>query len=158
MNLSWATSKQYAAWLTRTTGKTYRLPSEVEWEYAARAGAATRYAWGNEIGRNRANCESCGSPWDGKQSAPVGSFPANRFGLHDMHGNVWELVQDCRNDSYRGAPADARPWLSGDCGRRVMRGGSWNNYHDAIRSAQRETIGAAESSYDVGIRLVREID
>ena len=156
--IRWSDAAAYAAWLAGRTGKKYRLPSEAEWEYAARAGAATRYAWGNEIGRNRANCESCGSQWDGKQTAPVGSFPANRFGLHDMHGNVWELVEDCRNESYRGAPADARPWLGGDCARRMMRGGSWNNYHDGLRSAQRESLGANETSYDVGIRLVREIE
>ncbi len=158
INVSSAAAKRYAAWLSRTTGKTYRLPSESEWEYAARAKTATRYPWGDTLIRNRANCGSCGSQWDEKQTAPVGSFAANGFGLHDMQGNVWEIVEDCVNKHYRGAPADGRPWLGGDCSRRVMRGGSWNNYHDVIRSAQRESIGADDVSYDIGFRLVREID
>jgi formylglycine-generating enzyme required for sulfatase activity len=157
INVSSAAAKRYAAWLSRTTGKTYRLPSESEWEYAARARTATRYPWGDTLIRNRANCGSCGSQWDEKQTAPVGSFAANGFGLHDMQGNVWEIVEDCVNKHYRGAPADGRPWLGGDCSRRVMRGGSWNNYHDVIRSAQRESIGAEDVSYDIGFRLVREL-
>jgi formylglycine-generating enzyme required for sulfatase activity len=157
INVSSAAAKRYAAWLSRTTGETYRLPSESEWEYAARAKTATRYPWGDTLIRNRANCGSCGSQWDEKQTAPVGSFAANGFGLHDMQGNVWEIVEDCVNKQYRGAPADGRPWLGGDCSRRVMRGGSWNNYHDVIRSAQRESIGAEDVSYDIGFRLVREL-
>ena len=118
------------AWLSSQTGAEYRLPSEAEWEYAARAGTATKYSWGNAIGVNLANCDDwgsggCGSQWDGNQTAPVGSFGANGFGLYDMHGNVWEWVEDCWNASYVGAPSDASPWLRGDCAKRVLRGGSW---------------------------------
>ena len=127
INVSWNDARAYVRWLSEKTGKEYRLLSESEWEYAARAGTTTRYWWGNAIGRNRANCDGCGSRWDNEQTAPVGSFAANGFGLHDMHGNVWEWVGDCWNDSYAGAPSDGRAWESRNCGRRVLRGGSWYN-------------------------------
>ena len=95
MNVSWDDiTKDYLPWLSRKTDKSYRLLTEAEWEYAARAGSRGKYTWGDEIGKNRANCDGCGSHWD-KQTAPVGSFQANAFGLHDMHGNVWEWVADC---------------------------------------------------------------
>ena len=123
IKVSWRDAVAYVEWLSARTGKRYRLPSEAEWEYAVRAGTETAYSWGNEIGRNRANCDGCGSQWDNEQTAPVGSFSANAWGLHDMHGNVWEWVQDCWNDSYQGAPTDGSAWESGDCSRRVMRGG-----------------------------------
>ena len=121
--VSWEDAVAYTRWLSEQTGERYRLPSEAEWEYAARAGSVTKYSWGNEIGHNRANCDGCGSQWDKKQTAPVGSFGANRLGLHDMHGNVLEWVQDCWNGSYRGAPADGSAWVTGDCSQRVLRGG-----------------------------------
>ena len=125
INVSWDEAKDYVEWLSSETGATYRLPSEAEWEYAARAGSATKYSWGNEIGANRANCDNdhCGDQW--KHTAPVGSFPPNGFGLYDMHGNVWEWVEDCWNGSYAGAPSDGVAWVSGDCAERVLRGGSW---------------------------------
>ena len=105
INVSWDDAQSYVSWLSRETGEEYRLPSEAEWEYAARAGSSTAYWWGDKIGRNRANCKGCRSRW-GERTAPVGSFAANGFGLHDMHGNVWEWVEDCYFDSYRGAPGD----------------------------------------------------
>ena len=124
INVSWDDAVAYTKWLSEQTGERYRLPSEAEWEYAARAGSTTKYGWGNDIGHNRANCDGCGSQWVEK-TAPVGSFNPNAFGLHDMHGNLWEWVQDCWNGSYQGAPADGSAWTSGDCERRVLRGGSW---------------------------------
>ena len=127
INVSWEDAVAYTRWLSEQTGERYRLPTEAEWEYAARAGTATAYSWGNGIGRNRANCDGCGSQWDNRQTAPVGSFGPNGWGLHDLHGNVWEWVQDCWNESYRGAPADGSAWESGDCSLRVLRGGSWDN-------------------------------
>ena len=124
--VSWEDAQAYVAWLSRKTGEAYRLLSEAEWEYAARAGTTTRYHWGDDIGRNRANCydDSCGDSWD--YTAPVGSFAANAFGLHDVHGNVWEWVEDCWNGNYAGAPSDGSAWESGNCDGRVLRGGSWS--------------------------------
>ena len=129
INVSWNDAKEYVAWLSSQTGSEYRLPSESEWEYAARAGSTMKYSWGNTIGANRANCNDwgdggCGSQWDGKQTAPVGSFAPNGFGLYDMHGNVYEWVEDCWNTSYAGAPSDGSPWRQGECAKRVLRGGS----------------------------------
>ncbi|MCA9421361.1 MAG: SUMF1/EgtB/PvdO family nonheme iron enzyme [Nitrospira sp.] len=140
INVSWQDARDYANWLADQTGKRYRLPTEAEWEYAARAGTDTNYWWGNEIGIKRANCDGCGSQWDGKQTAPVGSFPPNKFDLHDTAGNVWEWVEDCWHENYKDAPADGSTWLEGeggDCGRRVFRGGAWNTTPDILRSSYR---------------------
>ena len=106
INVSWEEAQAYVAWLSKKTGQQYRLLSEAEWEYAARAGTTTRYPWGDDPGVNRANFDGSGSQWSSKQTAPVGSFEPNAFGLHDMIGNVLEWVQDCWNDGYKGAPAD----------------------------------------------------
>ena len=134
IEVSWDRAKAYVAWLAKKTDKPYRLLTEAEYEYAARAGTQTAYPWGEKIGKNNANCDRCGSQWDGKQTAPVGSFAANGFGLYDMVGNVHEWVEDCYHDSYKagstfdsykGAPADGTAWTGGgDCSR-VLRGGSW---------------------------------
>ena len=126
INVNWDDAQAYASWLSRETGKAYRLPSEAEWEYVARAGTTTKYWWGDEIGRLRANCDGCGSQWDAEKTAPVGAFASNPFGLYDVHGNVYEWVQDCWNESYAGAPSDGRARTTGDCSRRVLRGGSWS--------------------------------
>ena len=135
INVSWEDAQSYVRWLSNKTGKSYRLLSESEWEYVARAGTTTRYNWGNEIGHNRANCDGCGSRWDNEKTAPVGAFSANAWGLHDVHGNVWEWVEDCWNDSYTGAPADGSAWESGDCSERVLRGGSWFYVPRNLRAA-----------------------
>ena len=112
INVSQKDAKAYATWLSDQTGKTYRLPSESEWEYAARAGTETAYSWGDEIGVNRANCRGCGSELDGEQTAPVGRFEPNAFGLYDMHGNVWEWVADCWHKNHKGAPTDGSVWTT----------------------------------------------
>ncbi len=135
--VSWNDAKAYAKWLSKETGKRYRLPSEAEWEYAARAGSTTKYSWGNSLGQNKANCRACGNQWDGKKTAPVGSFQPNQFGLYDMHGNVWEWVEDRWHDSYQGAPANGSAWTSGSSGSRVLRGGSWTFKPGYLRSASR---------------------
>ena len=109
INVSGEDAQSFVAWLSRVTGDTYRLPTEAEWEYAARAGTETKYSWGRRIGRNQANCDGCRSRWDNEMTAPVGSFSPNGFGLHDMHGNVWERVEDCWNDSYVARPPTAAP-------------------------------------------------
>lgn len=111
INVSFDDAQAYAKWLSDQTGKKYRLPTEAEWEYAARAGTQTWYWWGDDIGRNNANCDGCGSQWDNRQTAPVGSFKANAFGLHDTAGNVWEWVQDCWHENYNNAPGDGSAWL-----------------------------------------------
>lgn len=146
---------QFIPWLNRNSSKHFRLPSEAEWEYAARAGSTTKYSWGNSIGNYQANCKGCGSQWDISKTAPVKSFSANAFGLHDMHGNVFEWTQDCWNDSYNGAPSNGSAWLSEDCDRRVLRGGSWSNVPHSLRSANRSwNVGTSRNS-SYGFRLVQ---
>ena len=132
INLHWEDAQSYVVWLRERTGRGYRLLTETEWEYAARARTVTKYSWGDEIGSNQANCSGCGSPWDGDWTAPVGSFPPNLWGLHDMHGNLWELVGNCWSDGDLGA------LLKGsECKRRVVRGGGWNSPPDQIASSTR---------------------
>ena len=155
--VNWDDAVAYVAWLSRETGEEYRLPSESEWEYAARAGTVTRYSWGDEIGRNRANCGGCGSRWDGEGTAPVGSFAPNAWGLHDMHGNVSEWVEDCWNDSYEGAPGDGSAWHRGDCAKRVVRGSSWFSSPRPLRSAYRGWGTSGYSDYIVGFRVARTL-
>jgi formylglycine-generating enzyme required for sulfatase activity len=158
MDVSWHDiTNEYLPWLSRKTSKTYRLMTEAEWEYAARAGSRGKYAWGDDIGKNRANCEGCGSKWDNKMTAPVGSFPANAFGLHDMHGNVWEWVQDCYQDSYATAPADGKAALGRTGCSRVLRGGSW--YYDpwSLRSSGRVGFTPDDRYTYIGFRLARTL-
>ena len=158
--VSWNDAQEFIGRLNaRGGGNRYRLPTEAEWEYAARAGTTTVYWWGNAIGDNRANCEGCGSQWDDESTAPVGSFAANAWGLHDVHGNVWERVQDCWHDSYQGAPGDGSAWTSGgNCGRRVLRGGSWDDYPRGLRAADRYWGGGGHRDGDVGFRVARTPD
>ena len=155
INVSWNDAKAYVGWLSGKTDKEYRLLSESEWEYAARAGTRTRYSWGNGIGRNQANCDGCGSRWDNEKTAPVGRFAANGFGLHDMHGNVWEWVEDCWNRRYAGAPSDGSAWESGDCSQRVLRGGAWNNSPWNLRAASRTRCDTGNRSSVIGFRVAR---
>ena len=156
INVSWDDVWGYIDWLNDKTGDSYRLPTEAEWEYAARAGTKTKYSWGNDIGRNRANCDGCGSQWDNRKTAPVGSFRANAWGLHDMYGNVEEWAQDCWNDSYKGAPKDGSAWTNGDCQQRVMRNGAWNAISTDIRSASRHSHARSNRASDQGFRLAQE--
>jgi formylglycine-generating enzyme required for sulfatase activity len=160
VNVSWGHAQTYVKWLSRITGKPYRLLSEAEYEYAARAGTETRYPWGDDPelnGRAMANCKGCGSQWDGKGTTPVGSFPANAFGLYDMVGDVWEWTEDCWNETYQGAPADGSPWTSGDCSGRVVRGGSWYYGSDHLRSAARLWWSAINGASSIGFRVARTL-
>jgi formylglycine-generating enzyme required for sulfatase activity/serine/threonine protein kinase len=167
--VNWEDATAYVAWLSKKTGKSYRLPSESEWEYAARAGSTTKYSFGNserDLCRyaNHADTsidysyrnQSC-SDGVGKQTAPVGSYEANDFGLLDMHGNVYEWTQDCWNGSYAGAPADGSAWTRGDCDRRVLRGGSWSVGPDGLRSADRLMSPEASRYYGYGFRVAQDL-
>ena len=161
INVFWEDAAAYVAWLSRETGEDYRLPSESEWEYAARAGSTTRYSWGQDLGRNRANCRRCRSRWDNDRTAPTGSFAANGRGLHDMHGNVNEWVADCWHEDYARAPRDGSAWTSGgDCGRRVLRGGSWSAYPEEVRAANRLAgpSGGPRVFDFIGFRVARTLN
>jgi formylglycine-generating enzyme required for sulfatase activity len=163
INVSWTDAQGYATWLSKETGQTYRLPSEAEWEYAARAGTTTANWWGDDIQRGTevmANCDGCGSEWDLTKTAPVGQFAANAFGLHDMHGNVWEWTQDCWHGSYVGAPKDGAAWEAtegGDCTFRVVRGGSWFGEPAWVRSAFRNRLNPGSRNLGYGFRLARTL-
>ncbi|MEM1153608.1 MAG: SUMF1/EgtB/PvdO family nonheme iron enzyme, partial [Pseudomonadota bacterium] len=159
INVSWNDATEYAEWLSGETGRRYRLPSELEWEYAARAGSVTKYSWGDAVETNRANCSGCGSRWDADQTAPVGSFVANAFGLHDMHGNVWEWVEDCYEGTYEGAPRSgrARSRCTGTQ-YRVQRGGSWNSYPIHLRAASRNWVSPSSRYGSSGFRLVQDLE
>jgi formylglycine-generating enzyme required for sulfatase activity len=159
INVDWDDAQAYVAWLSQVTGKTYRLLTEAEYEYAARAGTTTAYPWGDDVklnGEAIANCDGCGSKWDGKQTAPVGSFPPNKFGLYDMVGNVWEWTEDCWHNSYPGAPVNGSGWtVSGDCTNRVVRGGAWDFSVRLLRSAHRGYAPAHDPNINFGFRVAR---
>ena len=155
--VSWEDAQAYVKWLSEKTGKGYRLLNESEWEYVARAGSRTAHHWGDDIGRNRANCYGCGSRWDDKSTAPVGSFGSNGFGLYDVHGNVWEWVEDCWDASYAGAPADGSAWERGDCSHRALRSGSWYISPWYLRSAIRSSGTAGDRVSDYGFRVARTL-
>ena len=170
--MSWQEARSYAEWLSRETGEAYRLPSEAEWEYVARAGTETARYWGDsDIAQCRhANgadaaalqkypdwiTASCSDGYS--ESAPVGSFEPNAFGLYDVLGNVWEWTLDCWNERYSGAPVDGSAWESGDCTTRVSRGGSWENTPERLRSAMRARDPEEFRSRTGGFRVVRTIN
>jgi formylglycine-generating enzyme required for sulfatase activity len=143
----------------------YRLPSEAEWEYAARGGTTTSRWWGGAIGAGNANCNGCGSSYDRKLLAPVDAFNANPFGLYGMLGNAWQWVEDCWHDSYQGAPTDGGVWKGGDCSRHVLRGGSWDNVPLFVRAASRSAAAnngddpkvVSDYSSLAGFRLARDL-
>jgi formylglycine-generating enzyme required for sulfatase activity len=158
VNVTWRDASRYVAWLSAITGKPYRLLSEAEYEYAARAGTTTIYPWGDMIGAGNANCAGCGSQWDGKQPAPAGSFSANAFGLSDMIGNVWEWTVDCEHVDYTSAPNDGSAWVDNNgCTSRVARGGSWNVVPAALRSANRLLITEDSLYFNLGLRVARTL-
>ena len=154
INVSWHDAAAYAEWLSAQTGATYRLPNETEWEYAARGGTTTEYWWGDEVGRNHANCDGCGSQWDNRQTAPAGSFPANPYGLHDTAGNVWEWTCGAWETSKNGRDGCISNKRANDA--RVIRGGSWYSTPAGVRSAYRNFDGGpATRNDDTGFRLAR---
>lgn len=161
-------TEQFIPWLNQATGQTFRLPSESEWEYAARAESTTKYFWGNEIdcskaryGRGEAkeghwSVGECSDKYDG--TINVKSYSPNDYGVYDMHGNVWELVEDCYHDSYKGAPQKGSAWLSGDCSfDHVLRGGSWFTTPVYLRSADRNGVSATQRDFLIGFRLAQDL-
>jgi formylglycine-generating enzyme required for sulfatase activity len=157
--VTWDEANQYVTWLSRMTGKGYRLLSEAEYEYAARAGTQTTYPWGNEIGNNNANCNGCGSAWDNRETAPVGSFKPNAFGLYDVVGNVWQWVEDCAGYNMPRLDGATRKGLSDDreCARRTIRGGSWRDYPRMLRSAVRSQTPMGSRFNNLGFRVGRTL-
>ena len=144
-NVSWSDAKQFVGWLAGATQKPYRLPSEAEWEYAARGGTQTKYWWGDQFQSGLANCKNCTTVAAAEQPLKVGSFGANPFGLYDMGGSVDQWVEDCWHKNYQGAPTDGSAWLGGDCGSHVIRSGSWKNDERYVRPSNRD-------SYDTNVR------
>jgi formylglycine-generating enzyme required for sulfatase activity len=163
INVSWDDAKEYVAWLSRKTGKAYRLLSEAEWEYAARAGTTTPFSTGERITTDQANFNgnyTYGGSAKGtcrEKSIQVGSSKPNAFGLYDMHGNVWEWVEDCYQDSYVSAPADGSVRTSGDCSDRVLRGGSWYYDPEFLRSAYRYWLAPGGQNFNFGFRVGRTL-
>jgi formylglycine-generating enzyme required for sulfatase activity/class 3 adenylate cyclase len=144
-NVSWSDARQYVAWLADATRKAYRLPSEAEWEYAARGGTQTKYWWGDQLQPGMANCRDCTGTAAADQPLKVGSFKPNPFGLYDMGGGVDQWVEDCWHKNYQGAPTDGSPWAGGDCASHVLRSGSWKNDARYARPSNRD-------SYDTNVR------
>ncbi len=164
IHVSWEDAQEYVVWLSSKTGKEYRLLTEAEWEYAARAGTTTPFHFGGTISTDEANYDGDYTYGKGRkgvyraQTVEVGMFPANAFGLHDMHGNVWEWVEDCWHADYEGAPADGSAWTEGgDCGRRLVRGGSWLNYPGNLRAAYRLRNTATNRNLFSGFRVARTL-
>jgi formylglycine-generating enzyme required for sulfatase activity len=164
INVSWDDiTKQFLPWLSRKSGKPYRLLTEAEWEYAARAGTATPFSTGQTITTDQANFDgnyTYGGSSKGQyrqKTVEVGSFKPNAFGLHDVHGNVWEWVEDCWHDNYQGAPTDGSAWTIGECSRRAVRGGSWGDYPGTLRSALRDGYTPADRGSYGGFRLARTL-
>jgi formylglycine-generating enzyme required for sulfatase activity len=172
--VSWSDAKAYAEWLARKTGKPYRLPSEAEWEYAARAGSSARWPWGDSAsdGCDFANVYDLSSQssyalgWEPARCrdsypdvAPAGALRANAFGLYDLIGNVAEWVEDCYTDSYLGRPRDGRAWVwAGGCSRRVLRGGSWASPPERARSAFRDAAEIGTRADFIGFRVALDLD
>jgi formylglycine-generating enzyme required for sulfatase activity/uncharacterized caspase-like protein len=156
-DLSWDEAQQYVKWLSKVTGKPYRLPTEAEWEYAARGGTATTYWWGEQMRKGNTNCKGCGDPWHDEKPENVGTFAANSYGLYDMGGNVWQWVSDCWHSSYKDAPADARAWDTPGCDMRVIRGGSWREGADYMLVSTRFKYSESVRQSQNGFRVVKDL-
>jgi len=166
INVHWDDAKAYASWVSRKTGRDYRLLSETEREYVTRAGTTTPFWWGSSITPKQANYDGSADPYKGggskgdyrKRTVPVDSFQPNPWGLYNVHGNVWEWTEDCWDDSNTGNPADGRPRTMANCGKRAVRGGSWFNIPQDLRSASRFWGLAGNRDHDRGFRLARTLN
>lgn len=156
-DLSWEDAQQYLKWLSKTSGKTYRLPTEAEWEYADRGGTSTHYWWGDAMKKGMANCKDCGDPWRADGPSDANAFPANPLGLYDMNGGVWEWVADCWQNTYKGAPADGRAWDDAACVARVIRGGSWREGGDYMTTTTRFKYSPSVRQSQNGFRVARDL-
>jgi formylglycine-generating enzyme required for sulfatase activity len=157
VNVSWPDAQQYLRWLSKKTGRVYRLPFEAEWEYAARAGTQTHYWWGDEIGAGNARCDGCGTPKELEGPLSIGSFPANGFGLHDTQGNVWEWVGNYWCGEATGiAAADGALPAEAACNEKVLRGGGWTSHIWRIQSTSRHSAFTATRGQIYGFRVLRE--
>jgi len=155
MNISWYDARAYTQWLSEQTGKNYRLPSETEWTFAASSSSQTTYWWGDNIGESKANCSDCGSEWDGKMTAPVGSFEPNFFGLYDTAGNVWEWVQNCSDPTKIDTNETAAQ--TEQCTERIFLGGAWNSKASALALSKQNGDGPDLRYRYVGFRIARDI-
>ena len=156
-DVSWDDAQIYLKWLSKSSGKPYRLPTEAEWEFAARGGTTTRYWWGQQMATGKASCKECGEPWRAEAPVKVGSFERNPFGLYDMNGSVWEWVSDCWHSSFQRAPSDGQSWEEPDCRVRVLRGGSWREGALYMPSSTRFKYDASLRESQNGFRVARNL-
>ena len=156
-NLSWTDAQQFVEWLSRVMQKPFRLPSEAEWEYAARGGTGTKFWWGDQFQSGMANCRGCNEPYDAKQPLTVGSLKPNPFGLYDMGGGVDQWVADCWHKNYQGSPSDGSPWLDNECLSHVIRSGSWKNDPSYVRPSSRDHYDTAVQYPTHGFRVAHSL-
>ena len=156
-DISWADTQRFVRWLSKQTGQNYRLPTEAEWEYAARAGTGSRYWWGEKMRAGMANCKGCGGDWSNDAPVNVDALPPNPFGLYGMNGGVWEWVEDCWHKDYDGAPTDGSAWTSSDCRENVIRGGAWRNDSTYAHSSSRFTYDSAVRYILNGFRVAKSL-
>ena len=156
-NLSWADAQQFVEWLSKVTQKPFRLPSEAEWEYAARGGSRTKFWWGDQLQADMANCKGCNQPYDASQPLKVGSFKPNSFGLYDMGGNIHQWVADCWHKNYQGAPSDGSAWIDNDGLSHVIRSGSWKNDPSYVRPSSRDHYDTSVRYPTHGLRVAHSL-
>jgi formylglycine-generating enzyme required for sulfatase activity len=156
-NVSWDDALAYTQWLSKQTGKQYRLLSESEWEYVARAGTTSSFWWGTSAGSSNAHCFDCLSDYNTGKPAKIGTYKPNPFGLYDTAGNLFEWVHDCYHRSYEDAPTDGSVWEGGDCKVRVARGGAYRSPASSMRVENRDKFPSERGQYNVGIRLARDL-
>ena len=156
-NLSWSDAQQFVEWLSKVAQKPFRLPTEAEWEYAARGGTRSKFWWGDQPQAAMANCKGCNKSYESSQPLKVGSFKPNPFGLYDMGGNIHQWVADCWHENYQGAPSDGSAWVESDCLSRVIRSGSWKNDPSYVRPSNRDHYDATVRYPTHGLRVAHSL-